>query len=364
MRIRLGGLIGAGGHRVRDPRLGRRARRRAPGARGAAISELTDGNAFLVCELWRALVETGVIETVDGSLRVTRPLAELGTPESVREVVSQRLAAPVSEDDRVAGAGGDRRHRVRARARAPGERSRPRRSSSPRSTRPCAAGSSRSCPGTVSRTGSPTSSSRRAVYDRLTAVRRAELHLRVGEAREAADGRSRATLADLAYHFTAAAPLGETARAIEYNRLAARAATEAFAFGEAASCLRRALELGIDDRRERAELLLELGNAENRAGRSIDAIRAFEAAVEIARELGDARLLARAAIGYEDAHWRPGVIGDAAGLLEEAAVALGDERSELRVGLLSGSRALARHAGRPGARRLRFARPRSRSRAS
>src|SRR5207248_3012772 len=56
------------------------------------ISELTGGNAFLVCELWRALIETEVIGVIDGELRITRPLAELGTPESVREVVSQRLA--------------------------------------------------------------------------------------------------------------------------------------------------------------------------------------------------------------------------------------------------------------------------------
>ena len=56
------------------------------------IHDLTEGNAFLVCELWRALVETGIVEVADGQVRVTRPLTELGTPESVREVVSQRLS--------------------------------------------------------------------------------------------------------------------------------------------------------------------------------------------------------------------------------------------------------------------------------
>src|SRR5205823_12439701 len=58
----------------------------------SAISSLTNGNAFLVCELWRALVETGAIEVSGEDLLLTRPIAELGTPESVREVVSQRLA--------------------------------------------------------------------------------------------------------------------------------------------------------------------------------------------------------------------------------------------------------------------------------
>ena len=49
---------------------------------------------------------------------------------------------------------------------------------------------------------------RRALYDRLSGVRRAELHLRVGEALERAEGRSGRALADLAHHFAAAAPLG------------------------------------------------------------------------------------------------------------------------------------------------------------
>src|SRR5437764_1049234 len=57
-----------------------------------AITELTGGNPFLVCELWRALVETGTVVLVDGGVILTRPVDELGTPESVREVVSQRLA--------------------------------------------------------------------------------------------------------------------------------------------------------------------------------------------------------------------------------------------------------------------------------
>ena len=34
-----------------------------------AISELTGGNPFLVCELWRVLVETQVVEVVDGAIR-------------------------------------------------------------------------------------------------------------------------------------------------------------------------------------------------------------------------------------------------------------------------------------------------------
>ncbi len=48
----------------------------AIGERAREISELTDGNAFLMTELWRTLMETGRLES----------------PESVRDVVSQRLS--------------------------------------------------------------------------------------------------------------------------------------------------------------------------------------------------------------------------------------------------------------------------------
>ena len=38
------------------------------------------------------LIETGSLDRGGGVLRLTRPLREIATPESVREVVSQRLA--------------------------------------------------------------------------------------------------------------------------------------------------------------------------------------------------------------------------------------------------------------------------------
>src|SRR5204862_1119269 len=76
-----------------------------------AIRDLTEGNAFLVCELWRALVETRAVEVGGGTIRVTGSPAELGSPESVREVVSQRLArlAPRTSDllELAATAGGE-----------------------------------------------------------------------------------------------------------------------------------------------------------------------------------------------------------------------------------------------------------------
>ena len=148
---------------------------------------------------------------------------------------------------------------------------------------------------------------RRALYDRLSRLRRAELHLRVGEALESAGAPSDRALADLAHHFGAAAPFGGAERAIDYNLRAAQAASAALAFDDAAMRLRTAIEIGIEDEPERADVLLELGSASHRAGKATDAQEAFAAAAEIARELDSAELLARAAIGYEEACWRPGI---------------------------------------------------------
>ena len=286
-----------------------------------AVHDLTKGNPFLVCELWRTFVETGAVDS---------------SPESVREVVSQRLSrlSPVTTDllELGATAGSEFELEVVRGAAGLGE------------PELLAALDEAVRSGMLEELPSPGLAYRfthelvrRALYDRLSGVRRAELHLRVGEALEALAGRSGRALADLAHHFAAAAPFGGSRRGVEYNVLAARAAAAALAFDEAAVRLQTALELGIDDPSERARVFLELGDASHRGGKAGDALNAFRAAAEIARELGDAQLLARAAIGFEDACWRPGMADQGAvELLESAAAALGDANSELRVGLLAG----------------------------
>src|SRR5205807_2683148 len=151
----------------------------------AAISELTGGNAFLVCELWRALVETGAIEVVDGELLLMRPVAELGTPESVREVVSQRLARLSPKTTVLL--------ELAATVGSEFELALVRRGSGLSEQELLAALDEAVRSGIVEELHGHRLAYRfthelvrRAVYDRLTAVRRAELHLRAGEAREEA----------------------------------------------------------------------------------------------------------------------------------------------------------------------------------
>jgi DNA-binding CsgD family transcriptional regulator/tetratricopeptide (TPR) repeat protein len=301
-----------------------------------ALRDLTEGNAFLLCELWRALVETDAFAIEQGTLRLTRPLREIATPQSVREVVSQRLTRldSASRDllELAAVAGPEFELDVLRRA-APVELERidalePAMRSGVIEELPFPALAYRFTHELV----------RRALYDRLSVLRRAELHLRIAQALEAVDqpqhGR---VLADLAHHFAAAAPIGGAAQAVEYNLLAAKAASAALAYDEATVRLRTALEMGVQDERRRAEILLDLGTALFRAGRSLDSLQSFRQAAEIARDLGEGKLLARAAIGFETSCWRPGLTDEGAReLLQEASAALAREDSTLRVGLLAG----------------------------
>jgi DNA-binding CsgD family transcriptional regulator len=335
VRMRLSGLSGA---EVSD--LVSRAAGSYPGAElgelAHTIHDLTGGNAFLVCELWRALIETGIVEISGGEVRVTRPLSELGTPESVHEVVGQRLSrlAPKTTDLLELAAVAGPEFELEPIRRAAGltedellvalEE---------------AVGS-----GMIEELRSQRLACRftheivrRALYDQLSRLRQAELHLRVGEELERAAGASDRALADLAHHFGAAAPFGGAERAVDYNLRAASAASAALAFDDAGMRLRTAIGIGIEDEAERAGVLLELGSVSHRAGKATDAQEAFVAAAEIGRRLESAELLARAAIGYEEACWRPGIVSRVSiELLEEALTAVGEGDAELRVGLLAG----------------------------
>ncbi len=334
VRLRLGGLSeedvgefvrrsGGGEIDLTEPELSR------------ALRDLTEGNAFLLCELWRSLVEADTFAIEHGTLRLTRPLREIATPQSVREVVSQRLSRldPTSRDllELAAVAGPEFELDVLRRA-APVELERidalePAMRSGLVEELPFPALAYRFTHELV----------RRALYDRLSVLRRAELHLRIAKALEAVDRpRSGRALADLAHHFAAAAPIGGAAQAVEYNLLAAKAASAALSYDETAARLRTALETGIEDERRRAEILLDLGSALFRAGRSLDSLQSFRQAAEIAREQREGELLTRAAIGFETTCWRPGLTDEGAReLLEEASVMLGREDSTLRVGLLA-----------------------------
>ena len=310
-------------------------------ALGAEIGELTGGNAFLLCELWRSLVETGSVDISEGVVRLTRPITELGSPETVRHVVQSRLTRLAPETTAllelaaVVGA----QFELSVLREAAGQHETVVVSALDEAVR---SGTIEEVPGVRLAHRFTHELVRRALADRLTWARRAELHLRVAEALERVYGDPAPVLTDLAHHFTVAAPVGGADRAVDYNLRAADAALASLAFEEAAARLSTALDLGINDESERMRIQLELGNARHRAGQPLEALNAFQAAADLARKRGDGETLARAAIGLEETCWRPAIVDEGAvELAREAIEALGDGDSALRARLLGAlSRAL------------------------
>jgi DNA-binding SARP family transcriptional activator len=324
MRVRLGGLGVADVQELVD-----RGGDSVEGG-GAELAEhlvgLTDGNAFLVGEVWRHMLEQEVGASV----------ADLVIPASVVEVMA----------DRVSGLTPALQELLQLIAVSPRGIALP-------VLRAAAGVGDGALLGALDeglqtgmldeiRDASPVyrvhhELLRRTVYERLSAFRAAALHLRVGEALEAVpEGRRDRIVNELAFHFRAAAPVAGTGRAVEYVLDAAAQAERTLAFAEAAARLEEAFALGVPDLATEAELRCRQGLAWHLAGRAEEALESFAAAAAGARECGDDALLARAAIGFETACWRPGIDDPrAVALLQEAARGILAEPSAQRVRVLA-----------------------------
>jgi len=182
---------------------------------------------------------------------------------------------------------------------------------------------------------------RETLYEELSTTRRVRLHRQIGEVLEKIYGDNlEPHLAELAYHFSEGAQGGDVDKAIDYARRAAERATSLTAYEDAAGHYQMALQaLDVkekpDDAR-RCELLLALGEAQNKAGDRDRAKETFLQAAEVARQRRDAESLARAVLGFAGVLGQWGVVDErVTGLLEEALGALGEEDSALRASLLS-----------------------------
>jgi DNA-binding CsgD family transcriptional regulator len=184
---------------------------------------------------------------------------------------------------------------------------------------------------------------RETLYAELSLTRRQYLHQRAAEALERLYApQLERHVATLARHYRLAGP-ASAAKALEYARQAAAAATALSAWEEAAHHWEAALALvGPGQGLERCELLLALGEAQTYAGETAAARESFQAAAACAREVGAApaigALLARAAFGLAltNGGETPGVV-DAllVGLLRDALEAPGTQDDSLRARLLA-----------------------------
>ncbi len=200
---------------------------------------------------------------------------------------------------------------------------------------------------------------RQAVLDRTPPSRLALLNARAGEALEGLP-RQNALVPRLAHHFLAAQFLGFHDQALRHTREAGRLAERSLAFEEAAGWFERAASLPECDPEDRSQLLLAAAT---------DHVRAcsFPRARAIYEELattGEPEVRLAAALGFEDATWRPGVNGTRAADLLSTVVGAGardayDARHVRALGSLGRALALAgdmSEAGRVGARAIDLAR--------
>ena len=180
---------------------------------------------------------------------------------------------------------------------------------------------------------------RDTLYEELTTARRVRLHRLVIEALEELYAEEPGPqLAELAFHSIAGS---EFEKGLDYARRAGDRALSLLAYEEAARLYGTALEAldlaGAPEEVVRCELLLALGEAENRAGHTAAAKKTFAEAADIARRLRLPPQLALAAAGYGGRIvWaRAGDDAKLVPLLEEALAALPQEQAALRVRLLA-----------------------------
>lgn len=183
---------------------------------------------------------------------------------------------------------------------------------------------------------------RETLYADVTPASRARLHRRAALALEELYGSDLdAHLAELAHHFFEAEAAGDQLRAEEYATRAGQQAAGLLAYEEAARLFGMALAAqeahGPGDRTAHGELLLALGDAQDRSGDWRAAQGTFLRAVEVARRNGATAQMARAALGYGGRNvWkRAGRDLRLVPLLRDALVLLGGQDDHLRVRLLS-----------------------------
>ena len=279
----------------------------------AVLRDQTGGNPFFLREVWCDIAR----RSPGSSWRVPGTHA----PVSVRDTLQRRMSllAPderaVLEIAAVLGDGGDVSAVVAAWSAEPGEAL----AALDAAARFGMVGGEELAGGRIA---FPHMLTRQAVLDLVEPSRLALLHATVGEVLASGGTDSPRMARQLAYHFARASALGYGAKAAGYLVLSALDAERSLAFEDAAATYAQAADLMDGPEPDREQLLLAAGQCFIRAG---DFTSARSAYLRLAGS-GDPRTRLLAAVGYEDAAWRPGRPGaEACALLTQA---LGDVPSD------------------------------------
>ncbi|HEX2415381.1 MAG TPA: AAA family ATPase, partial [Thermoleophilaceae bacterium] len=307
----------------------------APPELSGAVHEETGGNPFFVEEVLRHLTESGAIRR-EGARWVTRgPVADLGIPEGVKEVIGRRLSRLSESTNRIlaAAAVAGRSFSLPLLERVEPLAEDEVLESVEEATAAQLVREEPDRPGSYSFAHPLV---HETLYDELSLARRVRLH---GALADALDADDPDLLVRVARHRIEAASEGGRHRAAAAALAAARHDLGRLAYEEAADICERALEVA-DRREDRRELLLVRGDSLSRAGDLKSARACFREAAELARSgdgsAADRDALARAALGFSGLgvtilEADPEVVG----LLREALTAVGRDEHARRAQLLS-----------------------------
>ena len=286
------------------------------------LTRQTDGNAFLLVELWLHLIESGHVQRRQGHYVVVHPPTEIVSPDGVREVVAARLARLDAVDRELLETAS-----VIGRAFSPSL---------------LAAAADATVDEVLSTLDVAVRSRlvdddesgtfrfgheliRRSIYDGLGVAERRRRHRAIALALE---GVAEA-VAEHARHLLAAVPLVASSDAVAAATRAANAAARAVAFDDAAYILEAALAATSDGRES---LLLPSARALMRSGDVAGAKARCLEAHDLAKRNGDDTLQVASALAFGDATWRDLRDMDVAtALLRGALELVGDDATRVRI---------------------------------
>jgi DNA-binding CsgD family transcriptional regulator len=258
------------------------------------VHRRTAGNALFAHELLRFLFGEGLVERRDGVLRRVDEASLAGQmPEGLRDVVGKRLSrlSPAANQMLSIASVIGREFSLEVLRRAHG------RPDELESALEEAVGAAmveeRSAVATMITYRFTHAFFQQTLYDEILAPRRMRLHQQIARALEEVHARRLVEHAtELADHYAFSADASDLVKAVSYGEIAARRATEVFAYGEAARQLERALAVqdlvDPDDQTKQCELLLALGEALYPAGETERVITQIApGALKLAEALGD-----------------------------------------------------------------------------
>ena len=243
------------------------SRESVPWGLAEAVHRQTEGNPLFVQEVVRYLAEEGLITRKEGRWRPTKdtPL-EMSIPEGLRDVIGKRLSLLSPECNKVLAVASviGREFALETLKAITGINEDVFVNALKEAVR-LSVLEERSQRGLV-RYRFTHAFFRQTLYEEMIAPQRLKLHQQVARSLETLYAkRLEGHATELAEHFSHSTDPADLKKAVEYGEMAAKRATDVYAYGEAVRLLAQALEvqevLDFEDKAKRCDLLLALGDA-------------------------------------------------------------------------------------------------------